>query len=40
MIMPIAIALFAFYTVWRGPLFDQFRAIDIVLLVPTGLCFA
>lgn len=35
----IAIGLLAYYTVAHGPRFDQFRAVDIVLLVATGLCF-
>jgi hypothetical protein len=39
MIVLIAMGLLAFYTVAHGPLFDQFRAVDIVLLVSTGLCF-
>ncbi len=37
-IMLIAISLFTFYTVAHGPRFDQFRAVDIVLLLSTGLC--
>jgi hypothetical protein len=39
MIVLIAIGLLAFYTVAHGPRFDQFRVVDIVLLVATGLCF-
>ncbi len=34
----IAPASVAFYTVSRGPSFDQFRALDIVLVLATGLC--
>jgi len=35
----IAIGLVGFYVVAHGPRFDQFRAVDIVLLLSVGLCF-
>ena len=35
----IAIGLVNFYVVAHGPRFDQFRAVDIVLLLSVGLCF-
>ena len=35
----IGIGLIGFYVVTRGPRFDQFRTVDIVLLLATGLCF-
>jgi hypothetical protein len=38
MIMLIAIGLFAFYRVAQGPRFTQFHAVDIVLLISSGLC--
>ena len=33
------VGLIAFYVVAHSPRFDQFRAVDIVLLLATGLCF-
>lgn len=36
--MPIAPGLIALYTVSNGLHFDQFRAIDILLLLAVGLC--
>jgi hypothetical protein len=39
MIVLVAIGLVAYYTAAHGPRFYQFRAVDIVLLVSTGLCF-
>lgn len=35
----IGIGLISFYVVAHGPRFHQFRAVDIVLLLATGLCF-
>jgi len=35
----IGTGLIGFYVVAHGPRFDQFRAVDIVLLLATGLCF-
>ena len=33
------IGLIAFYVVAHSSRFDQFRVVDIVLLLSTGLCF-
>ena len=39
MIVLIAIGLVALYAVMHSPRFEQFRTVDVVLLVAAGLCF-
>ena len=34
----IGVGLIGFYVVSHSPRFDEFRAVDIVLLLATGLC--
>lgn len=35
----IGIGSVGFYTVSNGPRFDQFHAVDTVLLMSVGMCF-